>query len=137
MSSPSNQTHFNEAAKPGKKKRIAPLSVRVTEEERVLLKQLAGSRSVNSYVREKVFGDNGKPRRSYRAPRPDEKAIAKSLGALGQSGIASNLNQIAKAANMGALPVSQELTDKLKEACDDIRAMREALISALGLKVNG
>lgn len=124
---------FNETAKP-KKTRPAPLSLRVTEEERVLLKELAGRRSVNAYIREKVFGDKASPRRSYRMPRPDEAVISQVLARLGQSRLSSNLNQIAKAANLGTLPVTPDLADDLTAACADIHLMREELIAALGLK---
>ncbi|NHK27927.1 hypothetical protein FF098_008435 [Parvularcula flava] len=124
---------FNQAAKP-KKKRPAPISLRVSENERALLKELAGQRSVNAYVREKVFGDQETPRRSYRKPRSDEAAIGKALALLGQSRLSSNLNQIAKAANLGTLPVTPDLTDELASACADIRRMREELIAALGIK---
>ena len=73
---------FNETAKP-KKKRPAPLSLRVTEEERALLKELAGRRSVNAYIRDKVFADKASPRRSYRMARPDAAAIGQALARLG------------------------------------------------------
>ena len=129
-----SQSHaFQAAAKPIKK-RPAPLSLRVTDAERDFLKRAAGSRSVNAYIREKVFGDVATPRRTYRKPRPDDAAIGKALAELGQSRLSSNMNQIAKAANLGTLPVTPELSEELASACADIRAMRSALVEALGLK---
>jgi len=136
MSNPSNTESFNQAAKQVKK-RPAPLSLRVTEEERALLKKLAGNRSVNAYIRQKVFGDAASPRRSYRQPGADDAAIARALSVLGQSRISANLNQLAKAANMGALPITPELKDDLAAACADVRAMRAELIAALGIKARG
>lgn len=127
---------FNQAANP-KKKRPAPISLRVTAKERDLLKELAGQRSVNAYIREKVFGDQASPRRSYRKPRPDEAALGKALALLGQSRLSSNLNQIAKAANLGTLPVTPDLTEELAAACADIRTMRDELIASLGIKSQG
>lgn len=56
------------------------------------------------------------------------------LGGLGQSRLASNVNQLAKAANMGALPVSPEVEAELLESCAAIREMREALVKALGVR---
>ena len=56
------------------------------------------------------------------------------LAELGQSRLASNMNQIARAANMGVLDVSAELTQDLEEASRSIAEMREMLIAALGLK---
>jgi hypothetical protein len=44
----------------------------------------------------------------------------------------SLLNQIAKAAHMGALPVTPELEEDLQEACQAVRSMRSDLMRALG-----
>ena len=54
------------------------------------------------------------------------------LGALGQSRIASNINQLAKTANSGSLPVNKEVLEGLNDAVDAIRWMRETLILYLG-----
>ena len=135
MSHSSHQNAFKNAAHPAqKKKRPAPLSVRVSDEEKALLKRLAGNRSVNGYIRQKLFGDAVKPKSVRGSPSVDREALAKTLGALGQSRLSSNLNQLAKAANMGALPVSPELVAELTRACADIQAMRRDLIAALGIK---
>ena len=57
------------------------------------------------------------------------------LGGLGQSQLASTMGELARAAKMGALPVTPELEQELLEACSAIQDMREQLISALGVKV--
>jgi len=138
MSHSSNQNTFSHAATPAhKQKRPAPLSVRVSDEEKALLKSQAGNRSVNGYIRQKLFGDAVDPKSVRRSPSMDREALAKALGALGQSRLSSNLNQIAKAANIGALPVSAELIAELNRACADIQAMRRDLIVALGIKPEG
>jgi len=62
--------------------------------------------------------------------------VRKVLAALGNSRLSSNLNQIAKAANRGALPVTEELSLDLQSACLDIRAMRMALMMALGFQTS-
>lgn len=116
------------------RKRPPPLSVRVSEEERAILNREAAGRSVNGYIREKLFGPDVVRRRVRKAPSVDQEALGRVLGALGKSRLSSNLNQIAKAANMGALPVSPELAKELHEACAEIRAMRADLIKALGIK---
>lgn len=124
------------AAKRPKKKRLPPLSFRATEEERALLREWAGSRPVGAYIRETLFGDQASPRRrKVRRPSVDQEALSKALALLGQSRLSSNMNQIAKAANMGALPVSPDLHEELNAACADVRQMRQALIEALDLKV--
>ena len=56
------------------------------------------------------------------------------MAALGQSRLSSNLNQLAKSANSGSLPVSPETEQALVQACEDVRRMRHALLTALGLR---
>ncbi|WP_019960653.1 hypothetical protein [Woodsholea maritima] len=113
----------------------APFSLRLTFEERAMLDRMAGDRPLGAFIRKQLFGDNATPRTLHqRKPGQDKKALAQALSVLGQSRLSSNINQIAKAAHLGSLPVGPELDDELKAACADIRAMRDALISALGLK---
>ncbi|WP_019959573.1 hypothetical protein [Woodsholea maritima] len=115
-----------------------PFSLRLTFEERAALDAMAGGRPLGAYIRDQLLGDKVSKRASERRkPRADEVALARLLSALGQSRLSSNLNQIAKAAHMGALPVTPELIDELHEACADIEAMRDALMAGLGLKPGG
>lgn len=127
-------TEADTSARPVRKKRPPPLSIRVSDEERKKLKRDAGGGSVNAYVRQKLFGASATPRNSKQKPSADIEALGRVLGALGRSRLASNLNQIAKAANVGALPVTPELEKELHDACADIRAMRRDLLKALGVK---
>lgn len=108
--------------------------IRLTPSEKAQLKERAGSLTLSEYIRRRTLGDDAQPRRKRRRPSHDDKALTRLLGALGQSRLSSNLNQIAKAANMGALPVTDELIAELTQACFDIRTMRRELITALGLK---
>lgn len=55
------------------------------------------------------------------------------LAALGQSRIANNVNQLAKAVNIGTLPVTPETEQDIGEACSAVKAMRADLMRALGL----
>ncbi len=133
---------FNRAKRPrkanGKRTYPPPFSLRLTEEERAWLRAKAGSRSIGAYIRMRVFGEDASPRKvERRQPSVDQAALAGSLGALGQSRLASNMNQIAKAAHTGALPATPELLEELRAACEDIRQMRSALIEALGIKPVG
>ena len=47
--------------------------------------------------------------------------------------LASNLNQLARAANSGRLDVSLEVEAVLLEACADLREIKARLLKALGL----
>lgn len=114
-----------------------PFCLRLYPSEKTRLKELAGSQPLGVYIRDRLFGEDAPRRRRRRAPSVDDQAAARLLGALGQSRLSSNMNQIAKAANVGALPVTEELEEDLRCACAAIYAMRETLMLALGLKSTG
>ncbi|MAI62902.1 MAG: hypothetical protein CBB87_10560 [Micavibrio sp. TMED27] len=112
-----------------------PFSLRLTFEERAALEQEAGDEPLGAYIRKKLLGNKRKPRRRRsrtRKPLKDEKALGELLGKLGESRLASNVNQLAKAANSGSLPVTPDTEKALQTACDDVRAMRMLLMQALG-----
>ncbi|MGC1507129.1 plasmid mobilization relaxosome protein MobC [Ketobacter sp.] len=123
---------------PQNNKHLSPFSMRLNQEERALLESKAGDRPLSAYVRWLLFKDDlpdmPKKRTRGEATSIDHKALAQLLGALGQSRIASNINQLARAANSGSLPVNQEVLNALKEAVEAVHWMRETLIKALGLK---
>ena len=50
--------------------------------------------------------------------------LGKVLAALGQSRLSSNLNQLARAANVGALMLGPETNEALRAAVEDIAAIR-------------
>lgn len=115
-----------------RRKTPPPFSLRLTEAEKARLKAEAGGRPLGAYIREKALGPKAEKRRGEIVK--DYEKLAMVLAALGRSHLASNMNQIAKAANMGSLPVTLEVVQELLEACAAIREMREALIAALGVK---
>ncbi|MEO1310090.1 MAG: hypothetical protein AAFV51_03865 [Pseudomonadota bacterium] len=123
-----------------KTKHPPPFSIRFTDEERTRLEQAAGSLALAAFIRLKLFEDmeDTPPKRRRMAkkqhsPTAELAMLSQMLGALGQSRLASNMNQIAKAANVGALPISPELEADLAEACAAIQEMRRELIAALGV----
>ncbi len=115
-----------------------PFSIRLTEDERCLLLGLAGNEPLGTYIRNQIFSEGVQiPRKVMRrapAPVKDHEVLARVLSALGHSRIANNLNQLAKAVNIGALPVSPEVEEDITGACAAIVAMRRDLMHALGLK---
>lgn len=123
---------------PKKKKAPAPFSIRLTFEERAKLEHAAAGMPLGAYIRQKLFDGELTPRR-VRGHKPikDHADLARVLGALGQSRLSNNLNQIAKSANLGALPVTPELEEELSEACQSIRSMRSDLMRALGFPSPG
>jgi hypothetical protein len=120
-----------------KAKPLHPFSIRLTQEERERLEAEAKGKPLSVYIRERLLGDGTAPRKLRRKPAADQAGLAKVLGALGQSRLANNLNQIAKAAHIGVIVLTPALIDDLEQACRDIRIMRDALLSALGFPPSG
>lgn len=123
------------------KEKIPPLSIRLTQEERERLLNAAGSMTIAAYVRMKVF-DGEKPSRYRKAytrkknsPSSELTMIGHMLGGLGASEVARNLDELAGAAKIGALPVSPEIEEQILQSCAAVQDMSRVLISALGVKV--
>lgn len=92
--------------------------------------------SLGGYIHSRLFdSDNPPKRRRSKNPIKDHKALAQALGLLGQSRISSNLNQLARSANTGSLPVTPDTEAALLEAVAEIREIRRLLIEALNLEV--
>ncbi len=133
---------FRKSVLPKKKERperksAPPFSLRLTTEERARLYEQAGSLPLGAYIRTRLFGQNTEKRRPVRKPSPDHQKLALVLSELGRSRLASNMNQLAKAANIGTLDFNDSVVDELQQACQAISQMRDMLITALGLKPEG
>lgn len=130
---PSRQ--FGTAAKnlPAVGKPNSPLTLRITPEERAKLEELAAGMTLSAYVRACVFAEE--TRRRKKRPKSvveDKKAAAEALALLGQSRIASNLNQLAHHANLGLLFVGDRERDQIEEAKAHLQSIRNLLMQALG-----
>ena len=115
-----------------------PFSMRFTKEERRSLELAAAGRPLAAYIRWLIFKedmpDMPKKRTRGETASQDQKQLAKLLGALGKSRISQNINQLAKAANSGSLPVTEEIVDYLNESVSAIQWMRKTLIKGMGVK---
>jgi hypothetical protein len=114
-----------------RKPRPSPFTVRLSPEQRAELEARADSAglSIGGYFTSAVFATP--PPRQSRRPSPDRQLLAQILAAFGHIG--SNINQLARAANEGSWPDSR----LLKQACDDVRMIRDMLIRALGFTPPG
>ena len=92
---------------------------------------------LGAYIKSELFSGRTRAKRSTVAAAIDQKSLAKALALLGQSRLSSNLNQIAKAANIGTLPLTPDIEADIREACAHVSEIRSALIDALGLKSGG
>lgn len=120
-----------------RRKKPAPFSLRLSTDERACLEAQAGGQPLGAYIRKRLLGEQAQKRRSQRKPRIDDKQAALLLAELGHSHLSSNLNQLAKHANTGSLDVSPEIEQELHDAYRAVLAMRDALMTALGLKIGG
>jgi hypothetical protein len=123
--------NYNYARRDGR--RAPPFSLRLSFEERTKLERAAGDLPVAAYIKSVLFGVTPMRAVRQRAPVKDRKALAELLACLGASRIPNNLNQLAKHANSGSLHLDWETKTKINAACDDIRAMRQLLMRALGM----
>lgn len=111
-----------------KRQRTAAILVRLTPEERAAAEEAASRAglSLASFARGQMLG--GRPPRAARRPPVEKAQLALILAQLGKIG--SNLNQIARASNMGLFgPGDYEV---LREETAALVAARSALMAALG-----
>jgi len=113
-----------------------PFSLRLTFEERARLERDAAGMALGAYIRGQLLGEEVAPRKTRnKFPVKDHKLLAEALGQLGQTRIANNLNQMAKLAHTGALPLTPETESELLAACAAVQDMRNAILGAMGLEV--
>ena len=129
-----NPVPSNDQQKPA---RAAPFSLRLSAEERARLDRDAAGVSLSAYIKDRLFGADA-PRRITRgkAPVKDHQVLGRLLGQLGTLRLANNLNQLAKAANTGSLPVTPDTELALHQACAEIAVMRSMLMRALGTDIS-
>ncbi len=104
-----------------------PITIRCTAEDHAVIDSKAAKSGlkIGPYLRSLALGSPGP--RAARRPPVERTELARLLGHLGKIG--SNINQLARGFNQtGVLPGFPEIL----AAQRDIRAMRDALIQALG-----
>jgi hypothetical protein len=113
---------------------IPPFSLRLTFEERAKLERDAAGMALGAYIRSCLLDpETVAPRKRGKFPVKDHQALAQLLGLLGQSRLANNVNQLARAANTGSLAVTPDTEEALMSATADINHMRQLLIQALDI----
>ncbi|WP_420011184.1 plasmid mobilization protein [Tateyamaria sp.] len=129
-------TDFAAAAsesKSGNRRTLSPLTLRLTPAERERLEVLAAGMTFSAYARACLFAEDARARAErVTDPVNNKKAIAEALALLGQSRIASNLNQLAYHANVGALIEDAETKEQIIEANAHLLAIRTLLMKGLG-----
>ena len=119
---------FNKA----KKANPSPISIYFNWSQLDELDAMRQGQKRGTFIKEAVFSAGKRLIKRY--AETDRILIAKVLAALGKSRISSNINQLAKAANSGSLPVNEEVQKALLDACITIEWMKVTLIKAMGVK---
>lgn len=120
-------------------KRAPPLSLRLSAGERAELERLAGERSLNGYIRGRLFAGS----ETLQAPRTrqttihDDASLAQVLRALGNAECIRDIGNLRVAYDEGNVFLGEEAELAVRQACADIAVMRRDLVVALGLKAGG
>ena len=118
-----------------KKERSVYVSLRVSSEEKARLQREAAGLSISAYVRERLFGEAARPRKTRgKFPVKDHEALARVLRALGCSNLAQDFDALSWAVRDGSVQLDDDSKRAFVRACADVSAMHRELIAALGLK---
>lgn len=116
-------------------KRPPPFSLRLTFEERARIEAQAGDMPVGAYIKSLLLSEDAPRYRQRRKPPVADRALlAQVLACLGASRLASNLNQLAKATHVGNFYFDDDAKLSIKQASEDIAAIRQMLMLALGFE---
>lgn len=122
-------------AEPAPQKGI-PFSIRLTEDERARLVAAADGLPLGSYIKASMLDRAPKVRRrASPLPKQDKRVLAKALGLFARSNVANNLNQIAKAVNIGTFPVTPETEAELRELLRLVRRLHDLMMEGLGYRM--
>jgi len=124
------------SAKPERRRRPAPFSIRLSETDRARLAMEAAGAPLGAYIKSKLLDGKAVERKRRKVLTiQDREALAQALALLGRSRLSSNLNQLANAVNIGVLPITPETEAELLAAVQDVREIRRHLMTALGFKL--
>ncbi len=121
-----------------RKKRLSPVSLRLSEEQRAELHRRAGNLALSSYIKRVLFDADAPLSRAVPTRvSADQAELAKLLAWLGRTEVAAHLAVMAEATKSGSLVVNPIVAAQLNKACSDIAAIRAALMRAMGKQTDG
>ena len=134
----STRPRFNRVSLTRPRSKPCYVTVRVTPEEKVRLETDAAGTSISAHVRDRLFGESVKPRRTRgRFPVKDYEALSRVLRALGKAKLYNNLHLILLALDEQRIAMEPPLEAELRDTFAVVCQMREDLVSALGLQPRG
>ncbi|OLF77685.1 hypothetical protein AWH62_03145 [Maricaulis sp. W15] len=110
-------------------KRLPPLSLRLSADERARLERMADGKPLGGFIKACLFGDRRKA-----ATNPIREEVARALALLGQSGIGPAIRSMARDAERGTLPLDPETQASIRAACADVAVIKSLLMKSLGIK---
>lgn len=117
------------------KPRPSPFCLRLTPDERLHLERNAQSLglSLAAFLKWRGLSPTSvAPKSRHRHPVKDHQALTQVMAWFGASRLPQNLNQLAKAVNTGALPVTPDTEAALRDLCREISAVCALIRKALG-----
>lgn len=117
-------------------KRPPPFSLRLTLEERFILEKRASGMPLGAFIRSSLFDCDAVPGMASIHPEIVDKRrlLPQILAKLGPSDDVKNLNEFARLAGNGALPLTPEIEAEIHKATTDITDMKTMLMKALRIK---
>lgn len=103
--------------------RPPPFSLRLSPEERRALEARAGNVPLGRYIRSQILDD-----------RATHNVSAAILAKLGKSGVASSINKIARAIELGIIIVEPETEEAIRAAGRAVVEIKIMNMRALGIK---
>jgi len=124
---------FNDASqvKKARKPKAKPFCIRLTDDERAELEKQAGKLPLGTFARKQLLGSKAVPRKKHsrvRHPKVSDKNLALVMALFGDQRISSNLNQLARHANMGTMDFDDYTLEQIQEACAAMIAVRNYLL---------
>ena len=118
-------------------KRAAPVSIRFTTDEKRSLEAAAAGEALGPYIKRCVLKLHRVKRKAQpMAKTRQQETIARTLRRLGDSGIYSVLHSLILAVEEQRLILDQDQEDDLRHAAIEVMAVRNDLVSALGLQTD-
>lgn len=119
-----------------RKKRMAPLSIRLSPDERARLEALAGKQPIGAFVKSRLFAanDNIPPQPNSRPIVNERVGFAKMLSMLAQMDVFLTLKELLKTVSNGHVQLKHGTESALNAAFRDLGEVRRLLIKALGIK---
>jgi len=117
------------------KKRLAPFSIRLSDDDRARLAMEAAGAPLGAYIKSKILGSAPMERKRRKGlPIQDREALAQALALLGRADLTRVLLEMLGEVRSGSLAVTPETEAELRTAIQRIITVHSLVMMALGFK---